>query len=333
MRFTIRPDGRTIFQEAFPSEGDPSRVCIAVGLNRSLTLTFSEPVPASDVEIVKVPTQESPAPSTSPIVSTIVGEPITVSQAIERRDNDLDDTEIAVRGFVWSPPDVTCQISLGRSRSPLLPPCPAELSLLADVPQPTSPSPAVPESAVPALSLLIRPETYRGERITPAEPPEVDSVAVIAIGHFDDHRAGQCPVGQITTCRRTFVVDAVVDAAQPGLDGNAIMNMRPDPSIQTIAMAADVWRAATRAPLGAGFVVASFAVPGATVASFEPQAAESAELTSAAAVWIVRYIDTNEETRLVLKTKLIIDGPVDTLHGSIFILSPDGLLHEITIID
>jgi hypothetical protein len=81
-------------------------------------------------------------------------------------------------------------------------------------------------------------------------------------------------------------------------------------------------------------VFAAFAVSGDNVAAFEPQAAESSELTSATAVWIVRYVEVGiEETRSVLKTKLIIDGPVGSLGRSIYVPSPVGLLREVTTID
>ena len=83
----------------------------------------------------------------------------------------------------------------------------------------------------------------------------------------------------------------MLDAAQPGLDLNAIEDVRPEPSIETVAIAADAERAATGAPRGAAIVLAAFAVSGSAVTSFEPQAAEWSELTSAVAVWIVRYVD------------------------------------------
>jgi hypothetical protein len=332
MRFTIRPDGRTIFQEAFPSQGDPGRICIAVGISSSLTLAFSGPVPASEVEIVKVPAQESPAPSKSPAISTFVGEPVSVSEALERRESQLDDTEIAVRGFVWSPA-ITCQLSLGRSTSPLWPQCPGEHSLLADRSQSKSPDPGVPEPAVPALGLLIGPETYWATRYEPADQPSVDSPEVIVLGHFDDHRAAQCPPAQVETCRRTFVVDAVLDAARPDLDLKAIEDVRPDRYIQTVATAGDVVRIATAPPRRADLVLAVFAVSGAVVAMFEPQAAEMSALMSAAAVWIVRYVDTVEEGRPVLKTMLIVDGPIDSLGRSadrpFCFPTPDGLVCEV----
>jgi hypothetical protein len=199
--------------------------------------------------------------------------------------------------------------------------------MLADGPQPASPSPAVPEPAVPALRLLIGPETYLA-----AGPLSGNPGQVIAIGHFDDHRAAQCPAEQIEGCRRTFVVDAVLDAAHPGLDLNAIEALRPDPSIQTVATTADVERVATAAPRGAGIVLAVFAVSGPAVATFEPQGAESSDVTAAAAVWIVRYVDRDGQ-RPVLKTKLIVDGPVGSLRGSVYVPTPDGLVRSTTITD
>lgn len=205
--------------------------------------------------------------------------------------------------------------------------------MLADRPQLESPGPGVPEPVVPALGLLIRPETYRATRYELADPPSVDSPEVIVLGHFDDHRAAQCPPAQVETCRRTFVVDAVLDAARPDIDLNAIEDVRPDRYIQTVATARDVVRIATAAPRRADLVLAVFAVSGAAVAMFEPQAAEKSALTSAAAVWIVRYIDTADERRPVLKTMLLVDGPVDSLGRSadrpFCFPTPDGLVCEV----
>jgi hypothetical protein len=326
VRFTIRPGGRTIVVEQHSWEGDTYTFCTLAGIPRGITLTFAEPVPAAEVEIVGgagILIVPADGPSNPP--STVVGDPITVSQAIERRDNRLDDTEIAVRGLAWSPAaTVTC---LARQMSPAQSRCPDDLTWLAEDSQPASPGPGFRQPFGPAFNLLIRRETYLSAGPLRGEPSEV-----IVLGHFDDHRAAQCPAGQIESCRRNFVVDAVLDAAQPGLDLNAIEALRPDPSIQTVAPVEWAGRVATGAPRGAAIVLASFAVPGPAVASFEPQAAESSELTSAAAVWIVRYVDRDGQ-RPVLKTKLIVDGPVDSLHGSIFIPSPDGLLRETRIID
>ena len=36
-------------------------------------------------------------------MTTIVGDPITVADAIDHRDNHLDDTELAICGYGWSP--------------------------------------------------------------------------------------------------------------------------------------------------------------------------------------------------------------------------------------
>jgi hypothetical protein len=328
LRFTIRPDGRTISEEALPWEGETDHFCILVGIPRGLTLTFSEPVPASEVTIVKSSAPSSPAPSESPVVSTVVGEPISVRAALEHRDNDLDDTEIAVKGWLVALA-VEC---LGTPEPPVSPAelhCGDGLVWLAEEP-PTPVGQGLVQPEPPAFNVLVRPETYKQVVVVqPGQPVEV-----IVLGHFDDHRAAQCRTDQVETCRRNFLVDAVLDATQPSLDLNAIEKMFLDPTLVTVARAADAERVATATLGGGGTVLAAFAVAGSNVTEFEPQAAESTELTSAAAVWIVRYVDVGiEETRPVLKTKLIIDGPIDSLDRSIYVPSPDGLLREVTVID
>jgi hypothetical protein len=65
---------------------------------------------------------------------------------------------------------------------------------------------------------------------------------------------------------------------------------------------------------------------------FEPQAADWSELTSAAAVWIVRYIESDAQ-RPVVETKLIIDGPVESLSRFVCSSTPDGLGCRVAIIN
>ena len=327
VRFTIRSDDRTILVEQLPWEGDGGSFCTLVGIPRSITLDFSEPVPAAEVEIVgRAGTQIVPADEPSNPPSTVVGEPISVPSAIEHRDNDLDDTEIAVKGWLVALP-IEC---LGTPEPPVSPAeqhCGDGLIWLAEEP-PTQEGPGLTGPEPPALNVLVRPETYKQVVvIQPGQPVEV-----IVLGHFDDHRAAQCRTDQVETCRRNFLVDAVLDATRPSLDLNAIEAVRPDLSIRTVAAAADVERV-TPGALRDAIVLAAFAVSGPAVAGFEPQAAESSELTSAAAVWIVRFVDADVEGRPVLYTKLIIDGPAESLAGSIYVPSPDGLLRVTTIID
>jgi hypothetical protein len=324
IRFTIRPDGRTIFQETFPSGGDPGRICIAIGIPRSLTLTFVESVPASEVTIVKASAPPSPAPSESPVISTVVGEPITVSQAIDKRDNKLDDTEIALKGWLVALP-IQC---LGTPEPPASPAelhCGDGLIWLAEKP-PTQVGPGLTRPEPPAFNMLVRPETYKQVVVVqPGQPVEV-----IVLGHFDDHRAAQCPTDQVETCRRNFLVDAVLDATQPSLDLNRIENLVLDPTLVTVARAADAERVATATLGGGGTVLAAFAVSGNNVVEFEPQAAESRKLTSAAAAWIVRYVESDGQ-RHVLKTKLIIDGPAESLGRSFFVPTPDGMVQTLAV--
>jgi hypothetical protein len=169
--------------------------------------------------------------------------------------------------------------------------------------------------------VLVRPETYKQVVVVqPGQPVEV-----IVLGHFDDHRAAQCPTDKVEACRRNFLVDAVLDATQPSLDLIGIENLVLDPSLVTVARAADAERVATATLGGGGTVLAAFAVSGNNVAEFEPQAAEAKELASAAAVWIVRYLDVGIEERPVLKTKLMIDRPVGSLGRFVCFPTLDGL--------
>jgi hypothetical protein len=77
-------------------------------------------------------------------------------------------------------------------------------------------------------------------------------------------------------------------------------------------------------------LLAAFAVPGDQVRLFEPQAADVKELTSARAVWIVRYVDDLEEGRPLAYTKLVIDGPPNRLSTGIYTPTPDGMGREVT---
>ena len=51
------------------------------------------------------PPTGTPGPSSSSAgpALTWVGDPITVAEAIQHRDTDLDDTELAIAGYAWKP--------------------------------------------------------------------------------------------------------------------------------------------------------------------------------------------------------------------------------------
>jgi hypothetical protein len=294
---------------------------------RAVARTFVIPDSAADpaFEItgdgeVKVestdPPTTSPNPSEAP-TTTIVGDPITVADAIDHRDNHLDDTELAIRGYGWSPEfPIPCPANL--VDSPALNHCTDNFTWIAD----QLPS-DLGRADGRALNLLLRPDTYLAVDFR-GEPVEV-----IAIGHFDDHRAPQCGADLREQCRRNFVVDALLDPVNPVLELDAIESFRPDPSLTPIATAAEVERFASLLPRGSGFVFAAFPVAGADVETFGPTAAESSAVTSAPVVWVVRYVDPSEEGPPVLKTELVIDARITSLSGSTYVPTRDGLTIEL----
>jgi len=282
-------------------------------------------VASADPSATAVPPTATPTASENP-ATTWLGAPITVSEAIDHRDNHLDDTELAVKGFAWAPTGPIACTAI-RPASPALDQCPDGFTQLAerDPGPPTGPEFLQPDG--PSIPLLVRRETYRQVQV--GDVPR----AVIVLGHFDDHRSAACPTGQVDQCRHNFLVDAILDPEAPGIDRNAIESTRPDPDVRPVASVEDVERAMpVRGPRGADFVVAAFAVSGRAIVSYEPRAADAPELTSAAAVWVVRYLDFIEVDRPVVRTALIVDGP-SALIGRIYLPTRDGLETIIRIID
>jgi len=282
-------------------------------------------VASADPSPTAVPPTATPSASDNP-ATTWLGAPITVSEAIDHRDNHLDDTELAVKGFAWAPTGpIAC--TMIRPASPALDQCPDGFTQLAerDPGPPAGPEFLQPDS--PSIPLLVRRETYRQVQV--GDVPR----AVIVLGHFDDHRSAACPTGQVDQCRHNFLVDAILHPDAPGIDRNAIESTRPDPDVRPVASVEDVERAMPlRGPRGADFVIAAFAVSGRAIVSYEPRAAEAPEMTSAAAVWVVRYLDFIDVDRPVVRTALIVDGPSESL-GRIYLPTRDGLETITRIID
>ena len=131
-----------------------------------------------------------PSPSTAGPALTWVGDPITVAEAIQHRDTHLDDTELAIAGYAWSPAgSVFCPLIL--PASPAMALCPDNLAWISDADPGPQTGPEFIEPAQPAIPLLIRRETY-AQLALPPQPGRV-----ITMGHFDDHRATDCPTDQV----------------------------------------------------------------------------------------------------------------------------------------
>ena len=199
--------------------------------------------------------------------------------------------------------------------------CPDNLAWISDQDPGPQTGPDFVEPAQPAIELLIRPDTY-AQIALPPQPGRV-----ITMGHFDDHRATDCPTEQIDACRRNFIVDAILDPDAPNLDRNAIESFRLDPGARPVATAAEVVKAATGLPEGIDRILVGSAVPGRTISTFEPKASSVPGLTSANAVWLVRYL-TRTDNRPVVRTLLVLDGPEGSFFGNVYAVTPEAVIKQ-----
>ena len=264
----------------------------------------------------------TPGPSSSSAgpALTWVGDPITVAEAIRHRDTDLDDTELAIAGYAWSPAgSIFCPLIL--PASPAMEQCPDNLTWISDADPGPQTGPKFIKPAQPAIPILVRRETY-AQLAMPAQPRRV-----ITMGHFDDHRATDCPTDQVEACRRNFIVDAILDPNSPSLDRSAIESFRLDPGAKPVATAAEVVKAATGLPEGIDRILVGSAVPGSAISTFEPKATSVPGLTSVDAVWLVRYLTRTDE-RPVVRTLLVLDGPEGSFFGNVYAVTPDAVVKQ-----
>jgi hypothetical protein len=311
LRLTIADDVRTVDATTVSGTLDPEMFCPLGGSPRGVVLTFDGPVAANEVAIVG----DSPLPVLEPVGSTWVGEPISVAEAIEHRNYALDDTELAIKGWAWQPALVaSCTLQL--PGSPVRAGCGDNIRWISDgYPEAATTGPFA-QPPPPALQLLVRQETY-AQIPLPPQPAQV-----IVMGHFDDHRAAACPPGQFDVCRQNFVVDAILDPEAPAIDRDAINALRLDPDAHPTASPAEVARAATGRSRGADFVLVVSALRGETIGQFEPAAAAFPKFSEADVVWLVRYLD-QVDSRRVITTALVIDGPPESLTANVSVISKE----------
>ena len=307
-RIASRPSRPTVgVRRLAPGLGLAAAIAVAIVIGsaqiaRTPPATSSSPN-ASAVAASVVPA--SPEPTASPAVPVsavddLLAHPISVSDAIARRDANLDDTEIAVKGFAWYPSAALDCIS-DTAMPATFRGCERRYTWLATTADTQAmPVPISLEPMSPAFNVFIQPETV-GASLIGREPTHV-----IAVGHFDDHRAGLCRPEQVQACRESFVVDAIVDATKPHLrrtwvkvDQNAGILMSVDDAIVFAGL--DVNDLA---------IVAAFAIGTKELAGLEPTALGAPELVGVSSVWVVRWVDRDGSRRPVLRTRLVVeDGP------------------------
>jgi hypothetical protein len=183
---------------------DGTDVISEITRNGPVQVTLGE---AASPSQVPTPTATpSPTPSGTSNVATVIGKPITVTEAIDHRDNHLDDTEIMVRGYGWAPSGpIACTVI--RIAPPALDQCPDGYAWIGEW-KPVASGPEFPQPDGPAFNLLVRRWTYLAIALED-QPREV-----LAVGHFDDAQAAQCAPELVERCRRNFIVDAILDPAR-----------------------------------------------------------------------------------------------------------------------
>jgi hypothetical protein len=321
-RLTIRPTARTIEVTTIDGPVITGRFCALGRFLRSVILTFDGPIQAEDIAITGQP------PGSVLLPLEALGLPvITVEEALRHRDEALDDTELAVAGY-WYRQDLeglrfgSCLST--RAASPILPSCNDRGVWLTASPEPLPSSPGgiafrLPSS--PAIEPVIR------NAVSMDDDGAGNGELVLLVGHFDDHRAAICTGDIVSACRGSFVVDVVLDPADPSLDIGRVerrfSNTQAVLDLEATAEAAE--RVATQAPRGASRIVAAFAVSGDDLRLHEPQMIAVPELTEAAAVWVIRYLDDDVGGRPVVRTKLVIDGPPESLADRVYEVTSSGV--------
>jgi hypothetical protein len=278
-------------------DGTPvARTFVAIdGKTNVLEMTAAGPIRPATAP------QNAPPASNTPdatVITDLLDHPVSVAEAIDRRDTALEDTELAVEGFGWGPSGLlSCPMI--RPGLPVKAQCPGSFTWISD----RQPAPTVynefAQPAGPAFNLLIQPETIRAVDIYRPDP-----IRIIALGHFDDHRSATCLVIP-DECRKNFIVDAIVDPAERRIDRTIVIG-RVDPSVRPVLTPAEALGRMGLTATDPRLVVA-FAVRVGALQEIEPFIAYAKELGGAEVVWIARWVDRDAESRPVLRTKITID--------------------------
>jgi hypothetical protein len=225
----------------------------------------------------------TPAQSAQATLSTLLAAPITVSQAIDHRDNHLDDTELAVSGY-FIVPKITLDCAVDLS-SPISPHCEDGVTWLAEQ-QPTDPAAVggfTPPSG-PKLSLVIRAGASMGLEVITSKP----SVSqVIVLGHSNDRRAEACVDAMV--CRLEFVVDRIEDVSA------SMPLVRVVRETQSAKDTPDAVSARILRDMGPALDSWLVVIDGSSLPTIDPDAIQyAAELADAKVVWIARRLVLEE---------------------------------------
>ncbi len=258
-------------------------------------------------------------PGSTPTISSVLGIPvISVPELIDRRTRRVapSPVEVAVRGWMVRS-NVVYDCALDPDPHVLVPHCLSPVFLM-ERPERSPGTSTDGPSVVPVLGLDSHIEI---------DIPWQEPIAVIAIGHYDDHRWPTCLPAEQDACRRAFVADRIVPA-------NASIPGPPDPwripRSSSIEPSTDGLEVISRlqAQLGDISVVSVGHVAAGLLSEIEPAVKDRGEIDSAISVhpvWIIRALVEADPEPGVASTFIIADLPVSEPALPIWGASEDGV--------
>lgn len=189
-------------------------VAILVVVVGSSLIATSQPNPTTPAAAASGHPQPSTrAPSPTLDVLAALGDPMTVSEAIEARASQNGRRELLVKGFLSPVPNfVRCRVASGIVNPTLLQ-CPLDMRWLMEQPEDLITNGPGPLGLRPPGGPAIQPSfaQIEGGVTFPMPVHGVDHSPdpVVLMGHFNDRRANLCD--QLERCLDTFVVDWIVE--------------------------------------------------------------------------------------------------------------------------
>jgi hypothetical protein len=265
--------------------GDPAPVARTFLVGHIGWWTVFEVTESAVVDLVAKPASFAP--------TDVLGLPVlSVEGAMTIRDAGRDDREIAVHG--WFPP----QRSL-RCRAPdppitffLEPYCQDGFSLLMsdhNVLFSLPPDSAAISIEMDDVALVPKHRDALGQ---------IRAIELVAIGHFDDRRAGWCHASRIDACRDRFVVDRVAWADGDAQPLSVVTHGKVDQS------GFDAVEAVIQERAGEAPILSAAGYRGDGLSAIEPSLRENRPgITDQEAVWAIRLLDGGRAI-----TYLVVDG-------------------------
>lgn len=263
------------------------------------------------------------AGASEPERRAVMGLPvITVSEALSMRSELAESNPIAVSGWYSIGPRHSCPAPIDeRARNPLAMDCQRGEEVIAEQPE----SAVIVQRTVAGdmTSMTVSVREPESPYLFPLQDGPVGAdpfggrdswipVPVVAIGHFNDHRAADCPPADAEFCAGVFVLDRIAEA-----DGNELdVVLQGDPGLGPAARSVDEVVQLIEAGFGKDAQLVSLqAVRGQDLAVLEDRAPEMPAL---AVAWLVELVDfgTDGTGAPELVTVLIADGAADIMWTS-----------------